>query len=145
MIDPILSLSFSMQSNKGVYALLLGSGVSRSAGIPTGWEVTLDLIQKLAHMKGENCEPDPAKWYEEKFSEEADYSKLLKRITKTSAERTQLLRSYFEPTEVEHEQNLKTPTKAHTAIANLVAQGYIRVILTTNFDRLMERALGVRV
>jgi hypothetical protein len=141
MIDPILSLAFSMQSNKGVYALLLGSGVSRSAGIPTGWEVTLDLIRKLAHMMGENCEPDPAKWYEEKYQEEANYSRLLKQITKTSAERTQLLRSYFEPTEEEREQNLKIPTKAHKAIANLVAHGYIRVILTTNFDRLMERAL----
>ena len=32
-IDPIISLAFAMQSNKGVYALLLGSGVSRSAGV----------------------------------------------------------------------------------------------------------------
>ena len=47
MIDPILSLSFGMHSIKGAYALLLGSGVSRSAGIPTGWEVVLDLIRKL--------------------------------------------------------------------------------------------------
>ncbi len=39
MIEPIVSLAFSLHANKGVYALLLGSGVSRSAGIPTGWEV----------------------------------------------------------------------------------------------------------
>lgn len=141
MIDPILSLAFSMHSNKGVYALLLGSGISRSAGIPTGWEVTLDLIRKLAHTKDENCEPDPAKWYEETFSEDADYSKLLKQIAKTSTERNRLLKTYFEPTEDERQQNLKTPTDAHKAIANLVAKGYLRVILTTNFDRLMEKAL----
>jgi hypothetical protein len=38
MVDPMLSLAFSVHSNKGVFALLLGSGVSRASGIPTGWE-----------------------------------------------------------------------------------------------------------
>ena len=63
MIDPLLALAFGMQSNKGVYALLLGSGVSRSAGIPTGWEIVLDLIRKLAHLEGVDCGVDPAAWY----------------------------------------------------------------------------------
>ena len=35
----------------------------------------------------------------------------------------------------------KTPTPAHRAIASLVKAGYIRVIVTTNFDRLVEQAL----
>ncbi len=35
MIDPVLSLAVSMHAQKGVYALLLGSGISRSAGVPT--------------------------------------------------------------------------------------------------------------
>jgi hypothetical protein len=51
LIDPALSLAFSMYSNKGVFALLLGSGASRSARIPTGWEIMMDLIrnrQKLS-------------------------------------------------------------------------------------------------
>ncbi len=72
MIDPILSLTFSIHSNQGVYALLLGSGVSRSAGIPTGWEVVLDLIRKLAHLSNEDCEPDPAVWYRSQYQEEPD-------------------------------------------------------------------------
>ncbi|HDR9355976.1 TPA: SIR2 family protein [Burkholderia vietnamiensis] len=33
------------------------------------------------------------------------------------------------------------PTKAHRAIAKLALGGYVRLIITTNFDRLMERAL----
>lgn len=33
------------------------------------------------------------------------------------------------------------PTVAHKAIANLVKHGFIKVIVTTNFDRLLERAL----
>ena len=45
---PELSLAFPLYSGPGTYALLLGSGVSRAAGVPTGWAVTLDLVRKLA-------------------------------------------------------------------------------------------------
>ncbi len=146
MIDPMISLAFSMHSNKGVYALLLGSGISRSAGIPTGWEVVLDLIRKVAHLQNADCEPNPEVWYKSEFGEEPDYSKLLERLLKTAPERQQLLKSYFEPTEEEREEGKKLPTVAHKAIAELVASGHIRVIITTNFDRLMEdalRAIGI--
>jgi hypothetical protein len=51
------------------------------------------------------------------------------------------LRSYFEPSADEEASGLKQPTKAHRAAAALVKSGHIRVIITTNFDRLMERAL----
>lgn len=141
MIDPILSLAVSMHSNKGVYALLLGSGVSRTAGIPTGWEVVLDLIRQLAHLRKEDCEPDPAAWYRNQYQEEPDYSKLLDELAKSLSERSQLLKGYFEPKGEEREEGLKVPTAAHRAIAHLVKEGYIRVILTTNFDKLLERAL----
>lgn len=141
LIDPLVSLVFSVYSNKGVYALLLGSGISRAAGIPTGWEVVIDLIRKVAKLEGEDCEPDPAGWYRTKHSKEPDYSKLLDEIVKTPTERQQLLRRYFEPTDEERKQGLKLPTKAHRAIAQMASTGYIRVIITTNFDRLTERAL----
>jgi SIR2-like domain len=142
MIDPLTSLSFAVYSNKGAYALLLGSGVSRSSGIPTGWEVVLDLIRKVAALEGGDCEPDPAEWFRENYKTEPDYSQLLNEIAKTSTERQQLLRGYFEPTGDEREEGLKLPTAAHRAIARLVASGHVRVILTTNFDRLAEMALG---
>jgi hypothetical protein len=32
-------ISYSISSNKGIYALLLGSGVSRSSGIYTAWDI----------------------------------------------------------------------------------------------------------
>ena len=142
MIDPIHSLAFSMHANAGVYALLLGSGISRVAKIPTGWEITLDLTRKLAHLVDETCEPDPVRWYREKFGREPDYSTLLDQLAKTPAERQQILRGYIEPTEEERSEGLKIPTAAHRAIANLVAKGYVRVIITTNFDRLIETALA---
>jgi hypothetical protein len=112
MIDPMLSLALSVYSNSGVYALLLGSGVSRSAGIPTGWEVVLDLIRKVAHLEQEDCEPEPEVWYTAKYGAAPDYAKLLQALAKSPAERSQLLKSYFEPTEEEREQGLKVPTPA---------------------------------
>lgn len=140
-MTPELSLAFAIQSSPGVYAMLLGSGVSRAARIPTGWEVVLDLVRKLAVAQGADCEPDPAAWFRSQYGAEPGYSQLLDALAKTPAERAQILRSYFEPSEEERREGVKSPTKAHRAIARLVASGHIRVILTTNFDRLMERAL----
>src|SRR5271157_2783640 len=136
--DQILKLALSLHSNPGVYALLLGSGVSRAAAIPTGWEIVLDLISKVAAM--EEVEPQPAlgTWYQERFGEAPDYARLLDKLSTTPAERMALLRLYFEPSEEELQQSLKMPTPAHRAIATLVKYGYVRMILTTNFDRLME-------
>ena len=141
MIDPVHSLAFSIQSNRGVYSVLVGSGVSRAAKIPTGWEVTRDLIRKLAILCDETCDPDPELWYREKFERDADYSDLLDELAKTPAERQQLLRVYWEPNDREREEGEKQPTAAHRAIAAMAAQGFIKVILTTNFDRLVETAL----
>jgi hypothetical protein len=137
MIEPILGLSFNLQAHKGTFALLLGSGVSRSADIPTGWEVTLDLVRQLAHMSGDSCDDNEAEWYEGKYGKAPDYSTLLAEIAPTSAAQQQVLRGYFEADEEAREEGRRVPTAAHKAIAQLVASGHIRVIVTTNFDRLI--------
>jgi hypothetical protein len=124
MIDAIISLALSLQSNKGAYALLLGSGVSRSAQIPTGWEIVKDLVRKIASLQNEDCGGDPSDWFLRKFGTAPSYSKLLSDIAKTPSERNRLLRSYFEPTVEEREKGAKAPTNAHKAIAWLVAEGY---------------------
>lgn len=141
MIDPIDSLAFSIEANPGVYALLLGSGVSYSAEIPTGEQITLELIRRLANINKENCESDPCSWYRERFGEEPDYSVLLSHIAKTQNERFNLLKEFFEPTEEEQRRGAKIPTIAHKSIAQLVSKNYIKIIITTNFDHLLENAL----
>ena len=143
VIDPIHSLAFSLQAKPGVYAVLVGSGLSRSAGIPTGWEVTLDLIRKLARLHNDEADPDPDAWYMNTFGKEPDYSELLDELAKTAAERQLLLQRYFEPTQVDREEGGEGLTPAHHALAALAAHGFIKVIVTTNFDRLMESALSV--
>ena len=139
----MLPLAFSVRSGPGVYAVLLGSGISRAAGIPTGWEVTLDLISKLAAAtgNGQEAEADPAAWFRGDYAEEPDYSRVVDHIAATPADRQRLLRGSFEHTEQEREEGKKMPTAAHRAVAHLAAKGYFTVILSTNFDTLIERAL----
>jgi len=141
MNNLLTSIAFSVYSNKGVYALMLGSGISISSGIPTGWEIVLDLIRKLAVLNNENCDANEVNWFVEKYKEDPDYSTILSKLALQSTERVNLLKSYFEPTEAERENNLKEPTIAHKAIAQLIKAGYIKVVITTNFDRLLENAL----
>jgi len=139
--DIIIKLAFAIYSSSGVYALLLGSGISRDAKIPTGWEITLDIIKKIATIEEEKPK-DLEKWYQEKYQESPEYSKLLKKLNLTPSERANLLRPYFEPTAKDMEDGLKMPTLAHKCISLLVKHGFIRIILTTNFDHLLEKALS---
>ncbi|MBA0174390.1 SIR2 family protein [Pectobacterium carotovorum] len=139
--DPLTQLSFSIHENKGVFAVLIGSGLSRSAQIPTGWEITLDLVKRIALAQGVEEQSDWAQWYRDTTMLEPNYSTLLEDIAISPNERRSILHTYIEPNEQEKEEGKKTPTPAHHAIAELVSTGHIRVIITTNFDRLMENAL----
>jgi hypothetical protein len=141
MIDPTTSLAFSIAENKSVFALLLGSGVSRSAQIPTGWEIVLDLIRKLAAAEGVMEQADWGAWYTARFERAPTYSALIDAMAQTPDERRSVLHGFIEPSTTDIEEGRKVPTKAHHAIARLVRDGFIRVIITTNFDRLLENAL----
>ena len=137
-----VSLASSLHAGPGSYALLLGSGVSYSAGVPTGWAVTLDLVRRLAAALGEDPGEDLIAWYREHAAGEPDYSVLLEDLAPSPEDRRNLLESYFEPTDVERADGIKTPTAAHRAIAGLIKGGFVKVIVTPNFDRLLEMALA---
>lgn len=141
-IDSFTSLILSIYNNKGVYALLLGSGVSLEAKIMSGWKVTEDLIKKVAVVMGEDIPTDAIAWYKNKFGFEADYSKLLEQLGKKPSELKSLLSPYFEPSEEDEAEGYKRPTAAHKAIAEMAKRGYFKLIITTNFDQLMETALN---
>ena len=84
-VDALTRIAFSIYGSPGVYALLVGSGLSRSAGIPTGWEVTLDLVRRLAIAQGESPQPDWAAWYRAKFDKEPNYSELVADLASSPA------------------------------------------------------------
>lgn len=148
-LDPLTVLATGANAMPGVYALLLGSGVSTGAGVKTGWQVVIDLIRQAA-TAGAPDDPHAADraaanpedwWHQNGDGRPLGYSNLLERLGPTPAVRQALLGPYFEPTEEDSEAGRKVPSAAHKAIAKLVARGTVRVIITTNFDRLMERAL----
>ncbi|MEV4414854.1 SIR2 family protein [Catellatospora sp. NPDC049609] len=142
--DARISLATAMHAQPGVYALLLGSGTSTGVGVPTGWGVVTALVAKVAAAAGEQVptEADIEQWWS-KHGDGAPlgYSALLESLASTPAARRALLASFFEPTSEERAQGVKVPGAAHRAIAQLVARGAVRVIVTTNFDRLIEQAL----
>jgi hypothetical protein len=140
-VEAQTALASILASSPGTYALLIGSGVSRSSGIPTGWGIAVDLIRRVAAADGEEPD-DPVAWYNKTESGHLDYSDIIEKLAPSSGDRQALLDPYFEPTDEEREEAKKQPTAAHRAIAELVRSGAIRVIVTTNFDRLIERALS---
>ena len=142
--DPAVRLAFSIYENRGIYALLIGSGLSRAAEVPTGWKITIDLIRRIAMAQGEKEQVDWVSWYRTTTGNEPDYSTLLGQLGSSSEERRSILESYIEPSDEDREAGRKISTAAHYAIADLVSAGYVRVIITTNFDRLIENALRER-
>ncbi len=148
-LDPLALLATGMHTQPGVYALLLGSGVSTGAGIPTGWGVVQALVSRIAtathhdHVSALNAaREDPERWWTEHGDgEPLGYSNLLAGLGSTPATRRALLAGFFQPSEEDVAAGLKVPSAAHRAIAELIKHGYVRVVLTTNFDRLLEKAL----
>lgn len=150
-LDPFIGLATAVHSAPGVYALLLGSGISTAASIPTGWSIVTDLVRRAAaaNNPGEEVAAtetfDPEAWWAEHGDDaELGYSSLLNSLASTPAGRDSILKTYFEASDKDRQEGLKLPTAAHEAIADLVARASVQVILTTNFDRLMERALEQR-
>jgi SIR2-like domain len=137
-LPPFDALALSLHHSLGIHAILVGSGLSRAAGIPTGWEITLDLIKHLAALDGVNEHDDWAQWYRNKYREEPSCSVIIAALASTSAERRAVLHRYIDAREGE---DGRKPTKAHHAITRLVASGAVRVVITTSFDRLIENAL----
>ena len=136
----LLTVAFSLHSNPGAYALLLGAGVSAPSGIPTAWGVLEDLVARSAELAGGKPE-DPIAWYEERYGAEPTYEGVLERIAPTQVERQRLLRDFFEQSPEDIESGRKRATPAHHAIAKLVRSGAVKVIVTLNFDHLIEQAL----
>lgn len=144
IFDPRVGLATALHASPGVYALLLGSGVSTGAGVLTGWGVVQELVRQAAtasgHEVGEKFDPE-VWWAKNGDGKPLGYSSLLASLANTSAARRALLAGFFEPSDEDREVGNKVPGDAHRAIAKLVKRGTIRVILTTNFDRLLEQAL----
>ncbi len=138
-LDPIVSLSVAITEAPGSYAVFLGSGVSRDAGVPTGSEVLWQAVGELYRLENATAEtPDRRgleEWLKATGRGEIDYSGVLEEIAPDPATRRDYLAKHFEGVE---------PGDAHERLADLTVRGLVKVLVTTNFDRLLERALQAR-
>lgn len=141
-LDPLIQLSVAMAVTPGGFAVLLGSGVSMEAGIPTGQRVFLDTVERLYRVQEGSDPPGPEElneWVVAESLDELGYSGLLERVLPTEQGRRDYLVSFFKD---------RSPGPTHLALAELAREELIRVFITTNFDPLLERALeaaGVQV
>lgn len=138
-LDPIVSLSVAIAEAPGSQAFLLGSGISREAGVPTGQQVFWQAVGELYRLENEIPDtPDRdglAAWLDETRRGEFAYSEILELIAPDPANRRDYLAKHFEG---------KEPGVSHHELAALAEQELVRVFVTTNFDRLLEHALQAR-
>jgi SIR2-like domain len=138
-LDPIVSLSVAIAEAPGSYAFFLGSGVSRDAGVPTGGEVFWRAVGELYRLENSTSETLEEgrlrEWLEQTGRADVGYSDMLELITPDQATRREYLAKHFEGIE---------PGPTHERLADFAAPRLIKVFVTTNFDRLLERALQAR-
>jgi len=129
---------------KGKYCLFAGSGISVCAGVPLATIDLLDLPSIVTHIQKDFHaslghppvkEEDLLAWYaDQKLLQEPEtlYSDALNLIGDTPRSRQHYLRHFFDG---------KGPGSCHNSLAKLVEREFIQILLTTNFDSLIEDAI----
>lgn len=138
--DDIIPVAFAVASSPKRYALLLGSGIS-GGKIRTGKGITRDLIRKIAAASMEQLDGDPLDWYRERYGKEPTFAGLFGRLKAHTGDKEAILSEYFTVKDEEGEWVAPEPSPAHREIATMVREGLVSLIITTNFDNLMEQAL----
>ncbi|HEX6667337.1 MAG TPA: SIR2 family protein [Solirubrobacterales bacterium] len=121
----------------GHYAFLLGAGMSAGAGIPLGGAIVTMLRQRLVEELRRDISPEAGEslfeelgWFRDP---DAEYAEALQRAFSSDHERQRFFRDLIAG---------KMPTLAHYYLASIIANGHCNLVLTTNFDDLLEKALA---
>ena len=90
-IDPFLVLAASLHFDRGAYAALVGSGMSTTAGIQTGWEFTKELAELEARHRDGAVPDDIEVWWTANKEVPLGYSAVVEAIAPTIGQRQALL------------------------------------------------------
>jgi len=135
-INPIISLAYNMADCSQKYVLFIGAGVSKDAGVPSGWDILTETLQKMMLQEDESTRNSTKEkveqFYKDKFEEKFGYSDIIGQLFPSNEEQRDYLKSFFKGI---------LPGEAHRLIAELVNEKLIKYIITTNFDMLIETAL----
>jgi hypothetical protein len=130
------ALARGIAGSRRPVAVLAGAGVSASAGVSTGQE----LLRGIAARQGEVIDGDPVAWYLDRHGAFPNYIRMLQSEGEVSHDTLALPTSHFDR---QPDGGPTRPTPAHRALASMAADGHLLgPVLTTNFDRLLETALG---
>jgi tetratricopeptide (TPR) repeat protein len=106
----------------GTVAVFCGAGISIASGIPSALTIKRNLLRRIGadELETQRLADDdyPFEAFVEAFHEEVGITKLFAALARVS------------------------PSAAHRLLADLVRLGLLKSILTTNFDELIEAAIG---
>ncbi|WP_160329508.1 SIR2 family protein [Methanofollis ethanolicus] len=144
--DGVVPVAYAMHASPKRYALLLGAGISVAAGLPTASDVSGNMILAIARGRGEEIERGENNkvclaWFKDTFGEPATFQRLMRELGISEENRKDGLKKFIYKTDDDRNPLSGIPTEAHRAIARLVKSAMISLIITTNFDTLMEEAL----
>jgi hypothetical protein len=144
--DAVVPVAYAMHASPRRYALLIGAGISVAAGLPTAGDVSRNMILAVAEGRGERVERGENNevclaWFEETFGEPATFQRLMKELGISEGNRKDGLKRFVYKIGENGDPVPGIPTEAHRAVARLAKSGTISLVITTNFDTLMEGAL----
>jgi hypothetical protein len=136
-MNPIVQLAASAIPGSKKYVLFAGAGVSKDAGIPTAWDLVLKTASLLYAAENQVVEKtiDLEKWFLNSRYAKMSYPELIEKLYPSYPEQQAFLKEFL---------NNKQSGETHDAIAELARRGIIRAIITTNFDKHIEKALEAK-
>lgn len=120
-IDDLASFMTMAKKENKEFVFITGAGCSVTAGIPLAWKIVEELNKEFELQLKSLSE-----------EERKDYGKCMECIEITK--RRDYLKKYIDEAKINW---------AHIALACLLKAGYIRRILTFNFDNLLARSCGL--
>lgn len=136
--------SLLMDSSEPV--LLLGAGASITSGIPAAGK-TVEKVARWAWCKENGRHPDDFSirrsdywpwltaqpWYKPDLSPADLYPDAIDNLLGVKSDRREFFEKLINPPEV-------PPSRGYVALTQILHQGWISTVLTTNFDQCLERA-----
>lgn len=136
--------SLLMDSSEPV--LLLGAGASITSGIPAAGK-TVEKVARWAWCKENGRHPDDftirrsdywpwltaQSWYKTNLSPADLYPDAIDNLLGVKSDRREFFEKLINPPEV-------PPSRGYVALTQILHQGWISTVLTTNFDQCLERA-----
>lgn len=118
------------------FCFILGSGASKQSGIPTGGELVLRWLEELKTLHGQS---DVDKWLKENS---IDINNPAPHYSKIYAKRFELDRKegYYE---LEQMIVGKEPSCGYSVLAQVLAAAQHDIVISVNFDSLMEDAMFI--